>query len=63
MLNLCLTVYIHKNLSAPQLLDLVGANFSVQLSSRTQFAELENKKVIAQNQCENINPGFATCFI
>ena len=30
----------------------IGANFSVQLSSRTQFAKINNKKVIAENQCE-----------
>ena len=30
-----------------------GANFSLQLSSRTQFAKIEiNTKVIAKNQCE-----------
>ena len=30
----------------------IGANFSVQLTSQTQFAKIENKKVIPQNQCE-----------
>ena len=30
----------------------VGANFSLQLSSRTQFAKINNKKDIAENQCE-----------
>ena len=30
----------------------IGANFSLQLSSRTQFAKINNKKVIAENQCE-----------
>ena len=30
----------------------VGANFSLQLSSRTQFIKINNKKVIAENQCE-----------
>ena len=30
----------------------VGANFSLQLSSRTQFTKIINKKVIAENQCE-----------
>ena len=30
----------------------IGANFSLQLSSRTQFAKFSNKKVIAENQCE-----------
>ena len=33
-------------------LEDVGANFSLQLSSRTQFTEINNKKVIAENQCE-----------
>ena len=26
--------------------------FSLQLSSRTQFTKINNKKVIAENQCE-----------
>ena len=30
----------------------VGANFSLQLSSRTQLTKINNKKVIAENQCE-----------
>ena len=30
----------------------IGTNFSLQLSSRTQFARISNKKVIAENQCE-----------
>ena len=30
----------------------IGANFPVQLSSRSHFANIENKKVIANNQCE-----------
>ena len=30
----------------------VGANFSLQLSSVTQFTKINNKKVIAENQCE-----------
>ena len=30
----------------------IGTNFSLQLSSRTQFAKISNKKVIAENQCE-----------
>ena len=30
----------------------IGANFSLQLSSRTQFAKIDSKKVIAENQCE-----------
>ena len=28
----------------------IGANFSLQISSRTQFAKISNKKVIAENQ-------------
>ena len=30
----------------------VGANFSLQLSSRTQLTRINNKKVIAEIQCE-----------
>ena len=30
----------------------VGAKISLQLSSREQFAKINNKKVIAENQCE-----------
>ena len=30
----------------------VGANFSLQLSSRTQLIKINNKNVIAENQCE-----------
>ena len=30
----------------------IGAVFSLQLSSRTQFAKISNKKGIAENQCE-----------
>ena len=30
----------------------VGAIFSLQLSSRTQFTKINNKQVIAENQCE-----------
>ena len=30
----------------------IGANFSLQLSSRTRFEKLIRKKVIAENQCE-----------
>ena len=30
----------------------VGANFSLQLSSQTRFTKINNKKVIAENQCE-----------
>ena len=30
----------------------IGANFSLQLSSRTQFTKIKNKEVIAENECE-----------
>ena len=30
----------------------IGANFSQQLSSQTQFAKISNEEVIAKNQCE-----------
>ena len=30
----------------------VGPNFSLQLSSQTQFAKVKNKEVIVENQCE-----------
>ena len=30
----------------------IGANFSLRLSLRTQFSKINNKKVIAENQCE-----------
>ena len=30
----------------------IGANFSLQVSSRTQFVKIGYKKVIAENQCE-----------
>ena len=30
----------------------IGANFSLQLSSGTQFAKIKNKKVIPENQSE-----------
>ena len=35
-----------------ELLGEVGANFSLQLSSRTQFTKVNYRKVIAENQCE-----------
>ena len=49
----------------------IGANFSLQLSSRTRFAKINSKKVIAKNQCEkhkkssledleNVSPYFLT---
>ena len=30
----------------------IGANFSLQLSSRTRFDKINKKKVIPENQCE-----------
>ena len=33
----------------------IGADFSLQLPSRTQSAKISNKKVIAENQCEKNN--------
>ena len=30
----------------------IGANFSLQLSSRTRLDKINKKKVIAENQCE-----------
>ena len=42
----------------------IGANFSLQLSSRTQFAKISKKKVIAENQCEKHKIySLATCKI
>ena len=39
----------------------VGANFSLQLSSRTQFTKINNKKVIAENQCEKHKKSSLIC--
>ena len=44
----------------------VGANVSLQLSSRTQFTKINNKKVITENQCKKhkkMSLGFATKFL
>ena len=30
----------------------IGANFSLELSSRTRFDKINEKKIIAENQCE-----------
>ena len=39
----------------------VGANFSLQLSSRTQFTKINNKKVIPKINVKNIkNRGYYT---
>ena len=42
----------HISLSWPPLCVEIGANFFLKLSSRTQFAKINNKKVIAEIQCE-----------
>ena len=42
-------------IAASMMLEPIGevdANFSLQLSSRRQFTKVNNKKVIAENQCE-----------
>ena len=39
----------------------VGANFSLQLLSRTQFTKINNKKVIAENQCEKHKKSSLEC--
>ena len=43
-------IYIHKKLFVPQAPDLLEklAEISPQLSSRTHFAKIEDKKVIAK---------------
>ena len=43
----------------------VGANFSLQLSSRTQFTKSIIKKVIAENQCEKHKKSslFKSCLV
>ena len=45
---------VHKNLfDATNLgpFGEIGANFSLQLSSRTRFDKINKKKVIAENKC------------
>ena len=39
----------------------VGAKISLQLSSRTQFTKNNNKKVIAENQCEKHKKSSLPC--
>ena len=41
----------------------IGANFSQQLSSRTEFAKIKNKKVIAENQCEKHKKSSLATFV
>ena len=41
-----------RRVNALEPLGEVGAKISLQLSSRTQFTKINNKKVIAENQCE-----------
>ena len=54
MLKRC--IYICAELTAASwLIEPIGevdANFSLQLSSRTQFAKIKNKEFIVENQCE-----------
>ena len=39
----------------------VGANFSLQLSSRTQFTKINKNKIIAENQCEKHKKSSLVC--
>ena len=39
----------------------IGANFSLQLSSRTRFDKINKKKVIAENQCEKHKKSSFVC--
>ena len=42
----------------------IGANFSLQLSSRAEFAKTKTKKVIAENQCEkHSKPSFSSFLV
>ena len=40
----------------------VGANFSLKLSSRTQLTKINNKKVIAEKQCEKHKKSSLSCY-
>ena len=53
-LSKILHLYTQKSVCATNFgpLGEIGTNFPVQLSSRLHFASIENKKVIAENQCE-----------
>ena len=41
----------------------IGANFSLQLSSRTRFDKVNKKKVIAENQCEKHKKSSLVCYL
>ena len=49
-------VHLCAELTAPfwtlELFGEIGANFCLQLSSRTRFDKINKKNVIAENQCE-----------
>ena len=49
-LHLCAQKYVCATNLGP--FGEIGANFSLQLSSRTRFDKIKKKKVIAENQCE-----------
>ena len=64
MLKTLITVHLCAELIAASMLEPlgeVGANFSLQLSSRTQFTKINNKKVIAENQCEKHKKSSLVC--
>ena len=52
-----------KSVCATNIISLgeIGTNFSLQLSSRTQFAKSNNKKVIGENQCEKHKKSSLVC--
>ena len=52
MQNLHICTHKYVCLTNFGLLGKVGVIFSLQLTSRTQFAKIKTKKVIAENQCE-----------
>ena len=52
ILHLCTQIYVCATNFGP--FGEIGANFPVQLLSRSHFAKIENKKVISENQWENI---------
>ena len=49
-MHLCAELFAASMMLEP--LGEVGANISLNLSSRTQFTKINNKNVIAENQCE-----------
>ena len=53
-------IYIHKNLFVPQaqdLLEKLAENSPLQLSSRTQFAKIEDKKLLRKIKSKNLTAG------